>query len=317
VVGVLVAVHLSFMGKRVKSIPQGIGMNMNEIRKALSFDDVLLVPGHSPVDSRTDIDLSVDFLGYKLLLPLISANMSTVTEFDMALEMHNAGGLGIIHRMCSIEDQCSIVKKLRHKLFAGPIAASFEIGGMERAKALTTVGCDIFCLDVAHADSNNTFEFLIKFVSEFSYAPLIIGNIATVDAATHIYNLLKKRGLWHERIAFKVGIGSGSQCTTRIVTGCGLPTLASLLEFRIKKALTFDQKLPYQLIADGGIKNSGDIVKALAAGADMVMLGSLLAGCKESPGNVIKHKGQLFKVYRGSASYGQKFEINKNTQYIE
>lgn len=284
--------------------------HMQIVRKALSFDDVLLVPEKSVVESRNDISLSTHFLGFEFNLPIISANMSTVTEYDMAVTMHKLGGLGLIHRMNTIEDQTDIVLKCRRDYPRMIIGASIGIDpiiDIDRTHELLNWGCDIICVDAAHVCSDPAIKFLNAFLTKFPNRPLIIGNVATLEAIKTINDELGT--LMHPRIAFKVGIGSGSQCTTRIMTGCGIPTLQSLID--IKKILRMNYECPYPIIADGGIKNSGDIVKSLAAGADMVMLGSLLAGTSEAHGKIIKHKGKLFKVYRGSASFGQKLETNR------
>lgn len=286
------------------------------MKKVYSFDDVLLVPQRSKVKSRNDVSAKIDFLGYQFSLPIISANMSSVTEYDMCYAMHLAGGLGIIHRMMDIDDQVKIVKELKGNFPSMPVAAS--IGGfdreIDRAKKLIENGCEIICIDVAHADSAPIISFLLKYFYEMKprigqkILRTIIGNYATYEAIQYFYkNLVGTVYGNYGKIAFKMGIGSGSQCTTRIVTGCGLPTLQSLLSC---------DKGNFDIIADGGIKTSGDIVKSLAAGAKMVMCGSILAGTKETPGSIIKHKGKLYKIYRGSASFGQKIEVNR-AGYVE
>ncbi len=283
---------------------------MRKLERALSFDDVLLVPRFSEVISRSEISLHQKFLGFNYTLPIISANMSTVTEREMATAMHLAGGMGIIHRMCNVAYQCQIVKDLRADFPSMPIVASIETSpaanGIHRADHLLEATCDILCVDVAHAHSNFVICFVQELLRVHPGVPLILGNIATFEAARHIKQCLADS--WHDKIALKVGVGSGSQCTTRIVTGCGLPTLASLFDI--------GDKISAPIIADGGIKNSGDIVKSLCAGANMVMVGSLLAGTKEAPGSIIKQRGERFKVYRGSASYGQKNDVNLQG-YIE
>ncbi len=263
--------------------------------RALSFDDVLITPGFGIVESRDNVSLKTRFLGYDFELPIISANMSTVTEYEMACAMYHAGGLPILHRMCSIEEQCKLVKDLAFNLQVSrrPIAASIEAKeneGIERAYKLISSGCNILCVDVAYAYSQPVFNFLKVFFNKFPNDPVIIGNIANQKSSIYLHDYIKNTlKVKHDNIAFKVGVGGGAMCTTRIVTGCGMPTLASLLD--INKSYT----ISYPIIADGGIKNSGDCVKAFVAGADMVMIGSLLAGTAEAPGNVIKYKGQKRK----------------------
>jgi IMP dehydrogenase len=297
------------------------------MKLALSFDDVLLVPKKTFGGSRNKVDISTIVCGIHMELPIFSANMSSVTEVDMSVAMEHKGGLGILHRMCSINDQQIMLEKIYQNYILNlkfeteyvPVFVSVEgskkgierIKSIQKMKHMNPFG---YCVDVAHADSPDVEDTLVEILKEFPNINLIIGNYATVQG---IEDLLTRLNKWNsesdnffERTAFKVGVGSGSACTTRIVTGCGLPTLQSI--FDIRNRFSSDVKI----IADGGFKNSGDIVKALAAGADAVMLGSLLAGTKEAPGNVIKHKGGLYKVYRGSASFGQKFEVGKEG-YVE
>ena len=284
------------------------------MKQALSFDDVLLEPGKSIVESRNDVSLETDFLGYKFKLPIMSANMSTVTEYDMCEAMHLAGGLGVIHRMIPLNEQMNIVEKMKFVYPDSIVAATIDSKeGLRASKLLLESGCDIIFYDVAHAHSQSSLEFIKLFLNNFCNIPLVIGNIATVWAASDFFQEIFGHKNYHRNIAFKVGVGSGSQCTTRIVTGCGIPTLQSLFDIRDN----LDHSVP--IVADGGIKNSGDIVKSLAAGAKMVMVGSLLAGTAEAPGSVIKHQGQFYKVYRGSASFGQKNELssNKATTFVE
>jgi IMP dehydrogenase len=293
------------------------------MKSALSFDDVLLVPKRS-LPSRSDVDLQVSLgLEHRLSLPIISANMSTVTEDEMAIEMRRCGGVGAIHRMCSPERQVEIVNATRAGylnmgMMNAPYIVSIENGmkGVERAQFVTKKAYHhhfIFCLDVAHAFSQETVDTLKELYFALGDQTVIVGNIATPGAADFIMQEINKVNDIGLEIIFKVGIGGGSQCTTRVVTGCGLPTFESILRFR-------DHSTKYTIIADGGIKNSGDIVKALAAGANFVMLGSLLAGTKEAPGPVIKGKGKRYKVYRGSASFGGQEDYSHkegDVEYVE
>jgi IMP dehydrogenase len=280
------------------------------LQQALSFDDVLLVPQRTFGGSRGQVSLNTQVAGIFQGYPFLSANMSSITEVQMAIEMRNFGGIGVLHRMCSPKEQFNMVKELFDINI--PVFVSIEGSynkALERIKLLEPLCPRGYCVDVAHADSPDVENTIIEIYSKVIPTPrLIIGNYATPEGIGHLLKRLGNNFPLYD-FSFKVGIGSGSQCTTRIVTGSGLPTLESL--FRIRKLFP-----NINLIADGGIKNSGDIVKALAAGASSVMLGHVIAGCKETPGNVIKNNNKLFKIYRGSASFGQKFEVQKEG-YVE
>ena len=293
------------------------------MRQSLSFDDVLLVPKRTFGGSRSKVDVSTIICGYKMQIPIFSANMSSVTEEAMAVAMRRNGGLGILHRMCTPSENSKMVAKVYSSLsetdcIKTPVFISLPSNSEEainRIKDVKEYHPYGFCIDVAHADSPDV-EFCVgEILKEFPDIKLIIGNYATPKGIDNLLNFVYKKNLlneaFYERTDFKIGLGGGSKCTTRIVTGCGLPTLQSILDIRSSFAGN-----SIKIIADGGIKSSGDIVKALAAGADAVMLGGLLAGTKEAPGSVIKNSGGLYKVYRGSASFGQKFESGKEG-YIE
>lgn len=281
--------------------------------KALSFDDVLLVPKHTFGGSRDEVSLITNVASIRLGVPLLSANMSSVTETEMIEAMSDCGGVGVLHRMCSPENQKTII--VQSNAITRDSFISVEGSPKEALERLDKIYFSVskasgICIDVAHADSPVVLDTIVAIKSRYKYIPLIIGNYATPQAIGNVLDSCRKNDISLESISFKVGVGSGSQCTTRIITGCGLPTFWSVKTIR--------QFYPsINIIADGGFKNSGDIVKALAAGANAVMLGSLLAGTKETPGNVIKHKGQLYKVYRGSASFGQKFERLGRGKYVE
>lgn len=259
--------------------------------KGLTFDDVLLMPRHSEINSRSIPELKTRVTkNFNLDLPFISANMDTVTEFEMAKEMGRLGGLGIIHRFMPVEEQIKQVKMLRELKSEIPnliVAASIGVKeeGMKRADLLADSGVELLTLDIAHGDSVMMFETLDYVKKRYPKIEIIAGNTAMPDGVRGLID--------HGADAVKVGIGPGSMCTTRIITGCGVPQLTAVA-LCVAEARRHD--IP--VIADGGIKTSGDIVKAFAAGADSVMLGSLLAGTLETPGEV---KGGM-KKYRGMAS---------------
>jgi len=256
-------------------------------KKALSFDDVLLVPQASNVKSRSEIDLSRSIGKIQYSLPIISSPMDTVTESEMAGIMYDRGGLGIIHRYNTIQEQCDLVKDSSLRVVGAAVGASGDYE--DRACALYDAGARVICVDVAHGHhslvKNALKELRIDFGDEIA---IIAGNVATPEA----YMDLAEWGA----DAIRVGIGGGSICSTRIQTGHGMPTFQS-----VYNCAQADCDIP--IIADGGIKSAGDIVKALAAGADFVMLGSLLAGTDESPGeSFLSADGKRYKVYRGMAS---------------
>lgn len=269
----------------------------------------MLVPRLSHLNTRGEADLSTKVAGVALKIPIIAANMSSVCEDTMAVAMTNMGGIGIIHRMCSVEEQARMVTIARSDVSLNrQVGFSVGIGTdwRERMDACRRTGA-VACLDVAHAHHVRIQDFLHKYFGIYKDFPLIIGNVATPSAVRDLLSFVPEKHL--ETIAFKVGIGGGSLCTTRIKTGFGVPTLQSIMDIHAEFPSVC-------IIGDGGIKASGDIVKALAAGASAVMLGNLLAGTDEAPGSIIRHNN-LYKVYRGSASFGDKALRGEETRNIE
>lgn len=257
------------------------------MKKALSFDDVLLVPRFSDLTSRQDADISSELdSNHKFNLPVISSPMDTITEATMARAMHKAGGLGIIHRYNDALEQVRIYAEADV-----PAAIAIGMNGdyMQRAETAIEFGCTILCVDVAHGHHAMMEKCLKSLKDRFAdRIHIMAGNVATLEA-------LEALSAWGAD-SVRVGIGGGSICSTRLVSGHGVPTLASIMDCA---QTTSDTKI----IADGGIKTTGDIVKAIAAGADFVMVGSMLAGTKESPGEVFENTdGKQYKVYRGMAS---------------
>jgi IMP dehydrogenase len=261
-----------------------------QIKECLSFDDTLLVPQFSNIRSRTNIKLKSG----RFDIPIISSPMDTVTESEMAIAMADMGGLGVIHRYNNIDQQTTEVKVTKE---SGRVtAAAIGISGdyLERASELLKAGCDILCLDVAHGHHILMKEALVKLRHILgSSVELMAGNVAS---AKGYFDL----SMWGADY-IRCNIGSGSICSTRVQTGHGVPGLQTIFdcyEEKVKHGLTT------KIISDGGIRNSGDIVKALAAGADYVMLGSLLSGTLESPGKIHTdpQTNLRYKVYRGMAS---------------
>ena len=259
-----------------------------ERRHGLTFDDVLIVPAKSAVRSRRDPSLTSRLTkDLQINLPFISANMDTITESPMAIAMAKLGGLGILHRFMSTEAQITEVRKVKEAGF-NTIGASIGVNeeGRSRSEALVKEGVKILTIDIAHGHSTAMIETIQWLRDKFGKdVQIIAGNVATPEATLELIDAGAD--------AIKVGIGPGSMCTTRIITGCGVPQLTAIA-WCAEAARS--RNIP--IIADGGIKTSGDIVKALAAGAETVMLGSLLSGTLETPGSI--HYGK--KYYRGMAS---------------
>lgn len=257
------------------------------MKNALSFDDVLLVPKHSNIESRTQVDTSSELgEGISFKLPVISSPMDTVTEAEMAGAMAVYGGLGIVHRYNTIVEQAEIVRNSK-----GIVGAAVGVSGdfEERACALSDAGAKVLCVDIAHGHHTLMKNALTRLREVFgSEIHIMAGNVATLEA----FDALSRWGA----DSVRVGIGGGSICSTRLVSGHGVPTFQSILDCARTE---HDVKI----IADGGIKTTGDMVKALAAGADFVMVGSMLAGTAETPGQTFKSAdGKRYKVYRGMAS---------------
>lgn len=271
-----------------------------QITTGLTFDDVLLEPRESDV-SRDAIDLSAQLTKkIKLKIPILSAAMDTVSETGMAIAMGQLGGMAVLHRNCSVEYQVKMVKDVKKHCVL--IGAAVGPGDFDRAVALDKAGADVIVVDTAHAHNLRTIAGAKK-IKKAIKAQLIVGNIATKEAAMELVKFAD---------AIKVGIGPGSICTTRIVAGIGVPQLSAILNV-VKVA----QKAGVPVIADGGLKYSGDVVKALAAGASTVMIGSMLAGTVESPGSVITIDGKKFKEYRGMGSMAVMEGGNSSDRYFQ
>ena len=257
---------------------------------AITYDDVLLVPSYNHWESRKIVDISmIDKTGkLHLKLPVMTANMDTVTETAMADFIGAKGGIGVMHRFMSIEDNIEMFKSCAHPTF---VSLGCSSGDMARAEALRDAGADLFCIDVAHAHARYVGKTLKKVRAMLGKeACIMAGNVATYAGADYLASLSAD--------IIKVGIGGGAVCTTRIKTGFGVPNLTA-----IRNSARVDRSV----VADGGIRSPGDMVKALAFGADFVMIGSMLAGTRPTPGPVVKRKNEhgeavLVKSYRGMAS---------------
>ncbi len=264
---------------------------MELIKEALTFDDVLLVPRYSTIlPSETNLSIN---LGNNLNLktPFLSSAMDTVTESSMAIAMATKGGLGIIHRNLSINEQVKEIKKVKSKKLIVGAAVGTASEDLLRTKSILDAGVDIIVIDTAHGHSEKVLKILNKIKKLVSKIPICVGNIASGEAAIKLYN--------EGANILKVGIGPGSICTTRMIAGIGVPQITAIME--VKKSM---KNKKVKIISDGGIKFSGDIVKGLAAGADAIMMGSIFAGTDESPGKKFKYKNKFYKFYRGMGSIG-------------
>lgn len=275
-------------------------------KKGLTFDDVLLIPAESQV-LPNEVNLQTELApNLKLKIPLISAGMDTVTEGAMAIAIALQGGLGVIHKNMSISAQAGEVANVKSVVVPANIAnaavdkqnrllVAAAIGvtsdTFERAEALLEKGSDAIVIDTAHGHSAGVLRKIKEIRTHFPDITLIAGNIATGDAA---------RALFDAGVDIvKVGIGPGSICTTRVVAGVGVPQITAIYD-----AATAAREYHKPIIADGGMQYSGDIVKALGAGGNAVMLGSMLSGTTEAPGEIFESDGQKFKTYRGMGSVG-------------
>lgn len=276
------------------------------VKEGLTFDDVLLIPAESHV-LPNEVNLHTELApNLKLKIPLISAGMDTVTEGAMAIAMALQGGLGVIHKNMSINAQAGEVANVKNVIVPSDVskaavdennrllvAAAIGVTSdtFERAEALLENGADAIVIDTAHGHSAGVLRKIKEIRDHFPNVTLIAGNIATGDAA---------RALFDAGVdVVKVGIGPGSICTTRVVAGVGVPQITAIYD-----AATAAREYHKPIIADGGIKYSGDIVKALAAGGNAVMLGSMLSGTTEAPGEIFESDGEKYKTYRGMGSVG-------------
>lgn len=274
-------------------------------KDALTFDDVLLVPQYSEITPDM-ADVSTKLTNtFKMNVPFLSAAMDTVSEHKLVTALALAGGLGIIHKNMSIADQAKEVEMVKNYEFdnekykrvlidkKGRLCVGAAIGVtadmMDRVHALMDAGVDVFVLDSAHGDSKNIINAIKNLRLEYPSMELIAGNVATYEGALD----LMKAGT----SAVKVGMGPGSICTTRIIAGIGVPQLQAVMD-----CARASKEMNVPIIADGGIKYSGDVVKALAAGANTVMLGGLFATCEEAPGDIYESNGKKYRTYRGMGS---------------
>lgn len=270
---------------------------------AFGYDDVFFYPRMSRIRSRKEVDISTKVAGLELGGPIVSANMKAVTGSEMCDVMALAGGLGILHRFCTVEEN---VNMFENALFAANFQKGVSIGlgdsEMERAEALVAAGATILCIDVAHGAQHAVVDQTILLKKKFPYCFLIVGNFATKSSIDEFKSEVGR----YKPECYKVGISNGAACTTRMQTGVGVPQFSSVMDC----ASGGDA-----IIADGGIKHAGDVAKALAAGATAVMVGRLLAGTDEAPSKIVKVNGTKFKEYYGSASVKSYTENGKTAAW--
>ena len=265
---------------------------MVPIKEALTFDDVTLAPKYSEI-LPSEVDTSIKLTeSLKLKIPILTSAMDTITESKMAIAIAKAGGLGIIHRNLDIKNQIIEIRKVKKQKLLVGAAVGAGPNEFKRAEAILKENINMIVVDTAHGHTKKVSE-IVRFIKKIKTKKTVLcaGNIATPEAA----KFLIKLGV----DIIKVGIGPGSICTTRLIAGIGVPQLSAILN--VRKGI---KNKNIKIISDGGIKYSGDLAKAFAAGADAVMIGSLFAGTDETPGKLVKRNGKLFKSFRGMGSVG-------------
>lgn len=267
------------------------------LNRGLSYDDILLTPKKTSVKSLSDVDTTVEFAGLELSVPVTSAAMDTVTEEELAIELARLGGIGVLHRFMSPQDQAGQVREVKRGEPRDQNSATDQNGNLvvgaaiglydeERAQKLVEASVDALVIDIAHGHHTELLKKIEYYSEEYPDTVLVAGNIATAEAAQD----LEAAGA----DVVKVGIGPGSACTTREMTGVGVPQFTA-----VKKCA---EAVEVPIIADGGIRKPGDLAKAIMAGASAGMMGGMFAGTDEAPGNLVEEKGQKYKEFRGMSS---------------
>ena len=266
---------------------------LNNYSLSLTYDDISLIPMEvSQVKTRTEVTIKSKFLDHDLSVPVVSSPMDTVTGIVMAKELSNSGCIGIVNRFDSSLTELFSNGNVTEGIKAVSVSLTVDDILLEKIAANNL----IVCIDTANANNAHVLKKCEEIKKKYK-VKVIVGNIAHGGTLKQLVNAGAD--------AVRIGIGGGSVCTTSVQTGIGIGQISSLIDTYFTRE---DQKLKIELIADGGIKSAGDVVKALSAGADVVMLGRMLAGTKETPGEVIKYDDQLWKKYRGSASFGVKMK---------
>ncbi len=287
------------VGVPARIVTQRLGawakVSFNNLRVGLTFDDVLLVPQRSEIRSRKDVSVTSRLTkNIELDIPIVAANMDTVCETDMAVAIARLGGIGIIHRFMPPELQADMVGKVKAEDLRVGAAIGTDRDAIDRSADLAESGVDVLVLDIAHGHAEHAIDLLTELKSRLPNVDVIAGNVATRAGAEDLVAAGAD--------GIKVGVGPGGVCTTRLVAGVGVPQLTAIADCAGTPLLDADGNL-VPVIADGGIRGSGDMAKALGAGASTVMIGSLFAGTKESPGEVEQSPTGLVKRVRGMASF--------------
>ncbi len=267
--------------------------DLNNYSLSLTYDDISLIPTQiSQVKTRSEETTKSKFLGMEITVPVIASPMDSVTGIEMAKELTNLGAIGILNRFDSSLNELFVNGKPLEGITAVSVSLNAEEKLLEKIASYKLM----VCIDTANANNAHVLKKCEEIKKKYNLK-VIIGNIASGATLKQIVD--------SGADAVRIGIGGGSMCTTSVQTGIGIGQVSSLIDVYFTRA---EQKLNIDLIADGGIKSPGDVAKALACGADIVMLGRMLAGTKETPGEVIKYNDQLYKKYRGSASFGVKMK---------
>ena len=268
-------------------------ISLNEYHQSLTYDDISLIPREiSRIKSRKEVDTQSKFLGQKLSLPIISSPMESVTGIEMARELSSLGCIGIVNRFDSSLGELLKNKDNGRKINAISVALNTPLDTIKKLSE----GVKIICIDTANASNREVLKKSEQ-IKKNTKVKVIVGNIAHGASLKQLVDAGAD--------AVRVGIGSGSVCSTSIQTGIGIGQVSSILDVFFARK---ESKYKIEIIADGGIKGAGDVAKAIALGADAVMIGRLLAGTRETPGEVIRYNDQLWKKYRGSASFGVKMK---------
>ncbi|MCD6312378.1 MAG: IMP dehydrogenase [Thaumarchaeota archaeon] len=268
---------------------------------ALSFDDVLLKPKFSSLTPREGVDTSTRVSrNVQLGIPIVSSPMDTVTEAEMAIALAEEGGIGIIHRNMPADREAEEVKRVKEKGLR--VGAAVGVLDEERFRKLVEAEADLIVIDVAHGHSENVIKSL-RMYKRIAEVDIVAGNVVTPEAAEDLISA--------EADGLRVGLGAGSICFTREVCGVGVPQLQAV-------AWVADVASSYgvPVIADGGIRKVADVVKAIAAGADCVMLGRMLAGTDEAPGEVVERNGMKLKKYRGMGSPEVIYRLDRYSKLV-
>lgn len=268
---------------------------MNQIPLGLSFDDVLLIPQYSEISSRSEVNLTTKLTsGVSLGIPLISSNMMDITGTEMSTTLGKLGGLGVFPRFVSPENEAEWIMLVKQSGLCASASVGCKEGEMERADLLVKAKVDLLFLDVAHGHLRLALDMTSKLKNHFGKeVEIVSGNVSTFEGTRDLFRAGAD--------SVKVGIGPGSICTTRVVTGSGVPQITAILECA-KAARHYNKSI----ISDGGTKNSGDIVKALASGASAVMIGNMFAGSDEAPSELVEIDDKKYKRYNASTSLAEK-----------